>query len=189
MARTRSKTVVGIVGSPRRDGNTQVLVSEILAGARAAGATAESVFLADLTIRECDGCHACWRGAECSKADDMNALYPRLADSDVIVFGTPVYWYAPTALMKAFLDRFVYFNCSRHRPEVRGKRAILAVPFEETDPQAAALLVAIFEKSLAYLEMELTDTLLAPGAGRRGEVRDRPDLLARAREIGAGAAR
>ena len=68
------------------------------------------------------------------------------------------------------------------------KRAVLAVPFEEADPQAAALLVAIFEKSLAYLEMELTDTLLAPGAARKGEVRDKPDLLARAREIGAGAA-
>ena len=165
--------MLGVVGSPRRDGNTHVLVSEVLAGARAAGAAAESVFLADLTIGECDGCHACWRGAECSKADDMNALYPRLADSDVIVLGTPVYWYAPTALMKGFLDRLVYFNCPENRPKIRGKRAVLAVPFEEADPQAAALLVAIFEKSLAYLEMELTDTHLALAA----------------REIGAGAAR
>jgi len=189
MASTRGKTVLGVVGSPRKGGNTDVLVSEILGAARRAGAVTESVFLADLTVRECDGCHACWRGAECSKTDDMNALYPRLADSDVIVFGTCVYWYAPTALMKAFLDRLVYFNCPENRPKIRGTRAVLAVPFEEADPQAAALLVEIFQKSLAYLEMELTDTLLAPGVTRKGEVRDKADLLAQAHQIGARAAR
>ena len=56
----------------------------------------------------------------------MAEVLPRLAESDALIFGTPVYWYGPTALMKAFLDRFVYFNCPQNRPQMRGKGAVLA---------------------------------------------------------------
>jgi multimeric flavodoxin WrbA len=55
--------VLGIVGSPRENGNTHVLVSHILDGAREAGATTEIVLLGDLKIAECDGCHACWHAS------------------------------------------------------------------------------------------------------------------------------
>ena len=101
------RAVLGVVGSPRRNGNTHILVSRVLDGAGEAGALTDLVFLGDLTIGECDGCHVCWRGKPCSKCDSMNDLYPRISDSDVLVFGTPVYWFGPTALMQAFLDRFV----------------------------------------------------------------------------------
>ena len=46
----------------------------------------------DFEIKECDGCHSCWKGNDCSKQDDMNELYPQIAASDVLIFGTPVYW-------------------------------------------------------------------------------------------------
>jgi multimeric flavodoxin WrbA len=176
--------VLGLVGSPREHGNTHLLVSALLEGARVAGAQTEAVLLRSLTIRDCDGCHLCWEQGRCSKADDMLGLYPRLAASDVIVFGTPVYWYGPTALIKACLDRFVYFNCPEHRPQIRGKSAALVVPFEEASPETAAPLVAMFEKSLSYLEMHLVATLLVAGVTRRGEVRERPEQLARAAQIG-----
>jgi multimeric flavodoxin WrbA len=95
--------VLGIVGSPRKNGNTQFLVNIILEGARQAGAETEMVRLADLNIRECDGCHSCWKGRPCVKDDDMNGIYEKIAANDVIVFGTPVFWYGPTGLMKTFL--------------------------------------------------------------------------------------
>jgi multimeric flavodoxin WrbA len=58
----------------------------------------------------------------------MLAIYPKIIEADVIIFGTPVYWYGPTALMKAFIDRFVYFNC----PENRAKSGKAAnIPFED----------------------------------------------------------
>jgi len=180
--------VLGIVGSPRRNGNTEILVRTILDGAQQAGATTDLLFLADLEIAECDGCHVCWEGAECSKADDMNAVYPRIIASDVIVFGTPVYWYGPTALMKAFLDRFVYFNCPANRKKIRGKGAILAAPFEEEDPAAAELLVALFERCIEYLQMKLRGKILAPGVGEKGQILARKDVLAEARELGRTAA-
>jgi multimeric flavodoxin WrbA len=183
------KKILTVMGSPRKKGNTHILISKILEGAKSEGAEGEILFLDDLTIRECDGCHRCWQGKECNKADDMNGLYPRIAESAGIVFGTPVYWYGPTALIKGFLDRFVYFNCPENRKMISGKPAILAVPCEEADPAAAALVKAMFEKSLEYLEMNLIGTIIAPGVTKRGEIIKKQKILKEAYNLGIKFAR
>ena len=175
---------LGVVGSPRSGGNTHVLVSTILEGARSQGAETDILLLGEMTVRECDGCHACWQGKGCSKKDDMAPLYRKIAECDVLVLGTPVYWYGPTALMKAFIDRFVFFNCPGNRAKVRGKKAVVAVPFEEEKAEAAELVTAFFIRCFAYLEMELAGQLLAPGVTRRGEVAKRAETLAEAYELG-----
>ena len=97
---------------------------------------------------------------------------------------TPVYWYGPTALMKAFIDRLVYFNCPEHRPHIRGKRAAIVIPFEETDPATAAGTVDFFEKCFAYLEMKMAGRLIVPGVTRRGEVRSREAAMSEAFNLG-----
>lgn len=165
------------MGSPRRNGNTHILVSRILDAAQELGAEVELVCLGDLTIRQCDGCHVCWKTGKCAKNDDMQALYPKLMAADIVVLGTPVYWYGPTALMKAFIDRLVFFNCPETRPRIRGHRAVLAIPFEDTTPETAELLVQMLERSLAYLEVELVGKLIVPGVGERGDVLEQPAAL------------
>jgi len=114
----------------------------------------------------------------------MAELYPKLIASDAIIFGTPVYWYGPTALMKALVDRLVYFNCPDNRAKIRGKPAAIAVPYEEEGPEAAALVVEFFVKCLRYLEMELVGKLLVPGVGERGQVLRKADCLEQARALG-----
>jgi len=178
------KKILGVVGSPRRNGNTHILVSRILEGAKDKGALVDILFLNDLNIQECDGCHVCWEGKGCSKSDDMIAIYPKIIESDIIIFGTPVYWYGPTALMKGFIDRFVFFNCSENRAKIKGKLAVIAVPFEEKNPEAVALLVSFFEKSLHYLEMDLIAQIIVPGVSRKGEILEKGDCLEEAYTIG-----
>jgi multimeric flavodoxin WrbA len=178
------KKILGVVGSPRKNGNTHILVASILEGAEKQGARTEVLLLGDLAIAECDGCHACWQGKDCCKNDDMNGVYQKIIESDAIVFGTPVYWYGPTALMKAFIDRFVYFNCPANREKIRGKSAVIAVPFEEDNPETAALVVAFFEKSLSYLQMNLVGRVIVPGVGDKGEILKKAHSLKEARELG-----
>jgi multimeric flavodoxin WrbA len=178
------ESILAIIGSPRKGGNTDILVTKIAGGAEAGGAQVETIHLGDVHIRECDGCHACWRGRPCSKNDYMRVLYPKIAASDTILFGTPVYWYGPTALMKAVIDRFVYFNCDAHRPMVRGKRAAVAVVLEETHAETWRPVVEFFEKSLAYLEMELAEMIVVPGVGEKGAIRRQPERLAEAYSLG-----
>jgi multimeric flavodoxin WrbA len=205
---------LGVVGSPRRGGNTHLLVTEVLEGAEAGIATADSMegtmsdvtagtpadaaitrgaaaethtgilLLGDMTIRECNGCHVCWRGEPCPLNDDMNGVYPRIEESDFLVFGTPVYWYGPSALMKAFIDRFVYFNCPANRKKIRGKRAAIVIPFEENDPETAFPVVDFFERCLRYLEVEFAERVLVPGVTRRGEVRARAQAMKEAFQAG-----
>jgi len=178
------KRILTVMGSPRRNGNTHILVSKIADGARVRGAVVDELFLGDLTIRECDGCHACWKGKECSKNDDMRAIYPAIIQSDVIIFGTPVYWYGPTALMKAFIDRFVYFNCTENRQKIKGLSAVLAVPFEEDDPETARGVIEFFQKSLAYLEIKLLGQIIIPGVGEKGAILSKSRYLKQAWELG-----
>lgn len=177
--------VLGIVGSPRRNGNTHVLVSRILDGARDTGAGTETILLGELDIQECTGCHACWKGKHaCGRNDDMKGLYPKIIESDAVIFGTPVYWYGPTAIMKCFMDRFVYFNCPANRSRIRGKAAVIAVPFEDHTPETSDLVVEFFERSLAYLEMKLIGKMLVPGVTKRGEVRNLKQVMDRCYEAG-----
>lgn len=114
----------------------------------------------------------------------MNDVYPKIVESTAIVFGTPVYWYGPTALMKGFVDRFVYFNCDANRAGVSGKNAALAVPFEEDDPATAALLVTFFQRSLDYLDMRLLGQVIVPGVALKGDVRKKGASLSEAFELG-----
>ena len=178
------KKILGVMGSPRKNGNTDILVSKILEGSNEVGAETEMIYLKDLEIKECNGCHACWDGKECSKHDDMNDLFEKIMACDVIIFGSPVYWYSVTALMKAFIDRFVYFNSPKNREKIKGKSAVLAVPFEEETLETARPLVLMFEKSLAYLEMELTEQILVPGVGDKGAILEKKAILEEANQLG-----
>lgn len=179
-----AKQILSVVGSPRRNGNTHILVSKIAQGAIENGAVVDELLLAELSITECDGCHACWKGRDCSKTDDMQDLYPKIIASDVIIFGTPVYWYGPTALMKAFIDRFVYFNCPENRKKIQGLSAVIAVPFEEDDHEMASGVVEFFRKSLAYLEIKLLGQIIVPGVGEKGAIRRRDEYLQQAYDLG-----
>ena len=114
----------------------------------------------------------------------MNDLYPKIIENDVIIFGTPVYWYGPTALMKCFIDRFVYFNCPENRLKIKGKDVVLAVPFEEENPDTATPLVTFFEKSLNYLEMNIVGKVIVPGVTLKGEIVKKNDRMKEAFELG-----
>jgi multimeric flavodoxin WrbA len=178
------KKILAIVGSPRKGGNTDILVQKMAEGAVSKGAQVDTLRLGGLNIRECDGCHACWQRKLCSKRDDMLNIYPKIIESDAIIFGTPVYWYGPTALMKAFIDRFVYFNCPENRAKIKGKKAMIAIPFEEENPDTARPVVEFFENCLGYLEMALVGTIVVGGVGAKGDILKKPDHLQEAYEMG-----
>lgn len=178
------KKMLGIIGSPRKKGNTDILVNKILDGAKEEGVEVETLFLNDLNIKECDGCHACWKNSQCSKKDDMNDIYPKIIENDIIIFGTPVYWYGPTALMKMFMDRFVYFNCPENRSKIKGKGAVLVVPFEEDNPAAVKPLLIFFDECFQYLGMKLLGKIIVPGITLRGEILKKDNYLKEAFDLG-----
>lgn len=103
--------VIGISGSPRK-GNTEWMVGRVLAAAGEAGAETELILLRQKDIKLCRGCLTCEVGREqkpgvCVIKDDMAPLLAKMLGADGIVFGTPVYFYLLSALLKNFMDRTV----------------------------------------------------------------------------------
>ncbi len=172
--------ILGLVGSPRRKSNTDLLVSAILDGARKNKHATEKVYLYNFKIEPCIDCKACKKGTyQCILKDSMAKLYPKLEKADVIVFGTPLYWYGPSAMMKLLVDRLRPYIASKR---LSGKKVVLVVPSEE-GADACNLTVGMFNSSCKYLEMNLMSVLL-PKASERAEVKTQPQTLKQAFTIG-----
>ena len=97
--------VLGIVCSPRKGGNTEILVQESLSSAEEHGATTELLTIWNKDVKPCDGCSSCDKTGDCHIKDDMQAIYPKILSADGIIWGTPVYFYDVTAQAKILIDR------------------------------------------------------------------------------------
>jgi multimeric flavodoxin WrbA len=98
--------IIGICGSMRKKSNSEWMVRKVLDSARSEGVSTDLVLLRDLNIEYCNGCDSCFRnGGGCVIDDDMQDIYPRLLEADVIVLGTPNYFRNVSALTKNFMDR------------------------------------------------------------------------------------
>jgi multimeric flavodoxin WrbA len=173
--------VLALVGSPRRKGNTDLLVEQILKGNRARGHATEKVFLYDYTISLCVDCRNCKKGDYvCCINDEMQRIYPLMEAADVIVFGTPVYWYGPTAKMKMLVDRMRPFVENK---KLKGKRAVVVAPSAE-GAEACGSMLEMFRLSFEYLGMEFVGDVCAK-AYEKGEIRKNRKEMERAYQLGA----
>lgn len=177
--------VLGVVGSPRKEGNTDILVDEALRGAREAGRETEKVFLNDLRISPCQSVctEYCEKTGDCKIKDDMSPIYNTLYDSDPVILGTPVYWYGPSAQLKAFVDRWYAFSHPKYVGRMRGKTLILIAAFEESNSSAADGLVTMIDKTAKYLKCEFSKKLLV-SAGAKGIVKQNPHAMEQAYNLG-----
>ncbi|TET50271.1 MAG: flavodoxin family protein, partial [Dehalococcoidia bacterium] len=96
---------LGIMGSPRRQSNTEILLNKALEGAREAGAEVENVPVSKLKISPCLEIDACLKDGNCPIKDDMQLLYEKLLEADHIIFASPIFFYGITSQAKAVVDR------------------------------------------------------------------------------------
>ena len=102
--------ILGVSCSPRKKGNTVILLEEMLRGAAEHGADIELFSVSGKDIRGCDACYSCLATGECHIQDDMPPLYEKLIAADGIVFGSPIHFYGMTAQAKAIMDRTFALN-------------------------------------------------------------------------------
>jgi multimeric flavodoxin WrbA len=101
-----AKKIVVLSGSPRKNGNSELLCDQFIGGAIEAGHQIEKVCLRDRRINYCSACDACQRnGGTCVQKDDMAEILDKMIHADVIVMATPVYFYTMNAQMKTLIDR------------------------------------------------------------------------------------
>ena len=173
--------ILALIGSPRKKGNTDLLVEQILEGCRAKGYITEKLYLYDYTISLCVDCRNCKKGDYvCCVNDEMQQIYPLMEGADVIVFGTPIYWYGPTAKMKMLLDKMRPFVETK---KLSGKRAVVVSPSGE-GPVACDPLLEMFRRMFKYLGVELAGTVFVK-AYKKGEIKKNRKEMEKAYELGA----
>lgn len=100
--------VVGINGSPRKDGNTAIAIQKVFAELEKRGIETELIQFAGQPIRGCTGCGACFKSKDKQcifKDDKLNEIIQKMVAADGIILGSPVYFSDVTAEMKGFIDR------------------------------------------------------------------------------------
>jgi multimeric flavodoxin WrbA len=110
---------IGIVGSPRKGGNTEILTAHCLKAIAEEGLETELVRLAGLDIRGCNACGYCFENAGCSIKDDFEPIFEKMAAADALIVGTPVYYSSAPALVKGLLERAGY--TARRKGSFAGK--------------------------------------------------------------------
>ncbi len=102
--------IIGILGSARKGGNTEIMLDHALEEARQKGVSTSKITLRELTIAPCDGCMGCSRTGECIIDDDMQNVYKGIREADGIIWASPVYYWSMSGLTKIALDRTFALN-------------------------------------------------------------------------------
>jgi len=148
--------ILGLNGSERKLGNTEILVKEALMGAEEEGAQVEMLRLTDYKILPCDGLAPCVFGnTGCNLKDDFNFIMDKIFESDGLVLGTPCYILESTAIIKQLIDRAFSIN---FRSKARGKPAVMIVPYATRGWTPYAFLQPNI--LLLFLGMEVIDRAL-----------------------------
>lgn len=175
-----SKKVLVISTSPRKGGNSDVLADEFVRGAREAGNSVEKITLIDKTIGFCRGCLACQSTQHCVIHDDADAIAQNMLTADVIVFATPIYYYAMCGQMKTMLDRSnPLFSADYAFRDIY----LLAAAAEEDEHTVDGAVTGLMGWIDCFEKARLAGTVFAGGVTSVGEIQGHP-ALKKAYEMG-----
>jgi multimeric flavodoxin WrbA len=175
--------VLGINGSPRRGGNTDLLLAQVMKGAADKGAETKTIVLNDMEISPCQHCDACFEAGVCRIKDDMQMVYREMEKADRIVLASPVHFLGLSAQMKAMIDRGQALWARKyvlHRPPLGDER-----PRKGLFVSVGGMkLKNLFEPSLAtikaffrVIDVDYAGELLFPGVDEKGAIRNHPTAL------------
>jgi len=179
--------VLGIAGSPRRGGNTDLLLAEVMRGAASQGAETKTIVLSQLNIAPCQHCDACLETGGCKVKDDMQMVYDELEQADRLVLASPVHFMGVTAQAKAMIDRCQALWVRKYR--------LKQLPLGNRQVERKGLFVSVggtkqanlFQPALAtvkslfkVLDIAYAGELLFPGVDEKGAITQNPDALKQA---------
>ncbi|WP_406661446.1 flavodoxin family protein [Methanolobus sp. ZRKC3] len=178
--------VVAFVGSPRKNGNTDVLVQQVLDGAVEAGADVEKFYINDMDFKGCQGCGYCRNTEICKLDDDMTKAYDAIKNADGVVFGSPIYFFQMTGQMRLFLDRCYALLNNDHTPRIdSGKKAVIVGAQGAPDAAAFTGVYEEFSNVLKqFMGMDVKDTIVDVGHHAPGEAKENTELMEQAKSAG-----
>ncbi|AFA50191.1 flavodoxin family protein [Acetobacterium woodii] len=175
-----SKIVV-LIGSPRKNGNTAILANSFIDGVDKQKNSVEVISVIGKKVNGCIGCDFCYKDSEhnCVQKDDMQEIYENLADADVIVIATPIYFYGISSQLKCIIDRL--HNPIRNTFKV--KELVLLAVCADTIPIVFDSVQTMYNSVLSYFSLRNAGVITVPGVSNKGDIIGNP-ALTEARKLG-----
>lgn len=167
--------VLGVMGSPRPGGNSDLLLEDALGGARATGAETEKIILYQKKISGCLDCEKCNETGICVIQDDMAEIHRKILEADAVIHSVPVYFWSMTAQMKAYLDRWCAFYDGQWRwhpaylPRMKDKPIGLITVCGDQDVSTAGPVVLSFKTLCSFSGLKWMEAVQV-SASDRGEI-------------------
>jgi len=181
--------VLGILGSPRVNGNSDILLDQALAGARDAGAEVEKVVLSKKKIAGCLDCGKCNEKGICVHKDDMAEIQQKILEADAVIHSGPLYFWAMTSQLKAYLDRWCAFFDENwewqksYAPKMKGKKIGLITVCGDPNPSTSDPIVHSFKSTCEFTGLNLYGVVKA-SASKKGEIEGNEKAKKEAYQIG-----
>ena len=178
--------ILGIVGSSRKKGNTDILVDTVLKSAENCGAQVEKIYLSDYDFEGCRACEGCNKTFKCVLKDDMQEIYKKINESDGIVLGSPTYFYNVSSLTKKFIDRLYAYDTFHDDDrsvwisynEVFGmKYAVTVAVCEQENEDDMGYTSIVMDKTLQSVGYRVVQSVKALHAFKKGEIKQKDDIL------------
>ena len=179
--------VLGFLASPRKKGNTAVMLEQALAGALAAGAQVEKVVVADLRIAPCLSCYACERNGKCAVHDAMADIYTKIEEADAIIVASPVYFMGLPAQFKALVDRCQPYWIRKYilkLPPTKQRVGLFLSAGGTNLPHSFDAIRLEVKSFFHCLDTQYLGEVVVRSVSSEGAISDHPDILAQARQAG-----
>jgi multimeric flavodoxin WrbA len=179
--------VLGIMGSPRIKGNTDLLLDEALRGAESQGAEVEKITVANLKIAPCREIYACLKDGNCVIRDDMDGIYPKILAADAIIVASPIFFYTVSAQLMPLISRCQalwsrkYVLKNMNIPLKKGAFIAVGATRGAKLFDGPKLTIKYFFQAI---NAEYKEELLIRGIDKKGEIKQHPTALADAYELG-----
>jgi multimeric flavodoxin WrbA len=188
--------LIAVYGSPRRDGNTAILLNKAVEGARSGGAAVEEIVLRDLKLSPCLEIYGCKQTGECVIKDDFARLREAVLSSDGMMLASPIFFYTVSSHVKIFMDRCQSLWVKKHwidnipqgliqEPKRKGLFISVGATRGKKLFDGALLSIRYF---FEVLDMELWKALLFRGLDFKEDIYKYPLYMADAFEAGRGLA-
>ena len=183
------KKALALAGSPRRGGNSDLLLQEFMKGVSSRGCQVEIIYVSQLKISPCVECNSCYKTGECVIKDDMQGVYPRLLDSDYLIVATPVFFMGPSAQLKALIDRCQAIWARKYilkkTWDTSGKKGFLIATCALTKKEGVFAGAINTAKAFFHvLGFKYSGELVFSGLEEKGEIARRPEALCEAFNAG-----
>jgi multimeric flavodoxin WrbA len=181
---------LGLLGSARKGGNTELLLQSVSAGINSQGVEVELIRLSELKIAPCRNCGGCDENGVCVQQDDMGQIFDKLLSYDIILLASPIYFMGVSAWAKALIDRCQALWVRKYklnklpdkaRSERKGVFISVSGMKKPTVFEGAKLTVKSF---FATIHVTYLGNLLFPGIDAKGDIAKHPTALNDARNIG-----